>query len=240
MTSDNSKHILIIKAGSKLPSLAPVEGDFENWIMRAMTRKEHEFKVLQPRANTLYPAIDQLKAVIITGSAAMVTDHSDWIESCANWLYKVSQTSTPVLGICFGHQLLAYALGGTVDDNPAGVEVGTVHMRIMAEAQGDVLFSGMPAISVQASHKQAVLNLPEGALCLSQTDKDSNHAFRYQQSVWGVQFHPEFNAEITRHYICYYHEKSLLDDEAAALLQACHETPVAASLLQKFSRLIGG
>jgi GMP synthase (glutamine-hydrolysing) len=234
-----SKQILIIKAGSKLPSLESYAGDFEHWIMRGMGREEHEFKILQPALSASYPVIEQIKGIVITGSGAMVTEHSEWIERCAKWLHGVSQLAIPILGICFGHQLLAYALGGRVDDNPAGVEVGTKGLQVMPAAKDDYLFSGLSELAVQTSHKQSVLDLPAEAVCLATTAMDSHHAFRYQQCVWGVQFHPEFNAEITQHYIHYYAAKNLLDVEEDLLIKTCQETQQAASLLKRFSKLIG-
>lgn len=227
--------ILIIKAGSKLASLADVEGDFEHWMMAATGRMADEFIVISVADGQTLPDPGKVVAVIITGSGAMVTDKSDWIEQTSAWLRVVSHESIPILGICFGHQLLAYALGGTVADNPKGVEVGTVDLQLMKAAHDDGLFSGLDNMRVQASHRQCVIRLPEHAVRLASTAMDENHAFRFLDNIWGVQFHPEFNAEITRHYVRHYQydlESAGMDCEG--ILQSCQDTPKAHGLLQHF------
>lgn len=232
--------ILIIKAGSKLASLAAVEGDFEHWMMAATGRKVDEFNVISVADGQTLPEPEKVSAIIITGSGAMVTDKSDWIEQTSLWLRALSQESIPILGICFGHQLLAYALGGTVADNPKGVEVGTVDLQLMKTARDDGLFAGLGNMRVQASHRQCVIQLPETAVRLASTAMDVNHAFRFQDHIWGVQFHPEFNAEITRHYVRYYqHELERAGIDCDVILQSCQDTPMARGLLQLFLKQAG-
>ena len=218
-----SQTILIIKAGTKLPSLADKEGDFEQWIMAATGRATDAFTVVSVANGESLPDPAAVSAVLITGSGAMVTDRSDWIEGTAAWLRALAGRSVPVLGICFGHQLLAYALGGVVMNNPKGVEVGTVDMYLADAAASDPLFAGMHDMPVQASHRQCVMQLPPAAIRLATTDMDDNHAFRYGDVIWGVQFHPEFNAAITRKYIEYYQDDLLQAGiEPAQKIQACH------------------
>jgi len=179
------------------------------------------------------------KAVIITGSSAMVSDHAEWVERTAGWLQEAVLLSVPTLGICFGHQLLAYALGGEVADNPAGVEVGTVEVTMSHVAQDDLLLGGMKTIAVQASHRQSVSRLPEQAECLAATTMDENHAFCVNDRCWGLQFHPEFNADITRHYIDYYHDElESVGRETETMKRGCAETQQAGACLKKFSQQI--
>jgi GMP synthase (glutamine-hydrolysing) len=69
---------------------------------------------------------------------------------------------------------------------------------------------------------------------------DNNHAFRCGDLIWGVQFHPEFNAAITRKYIAYYQDDLLQAGiEPAQKIQACQETLTANTILQRFSELAG-
>ncbi len=93
------------------------------------------------------------------------------------------QAGTPLLGICYGHQLLAHALGGRVDYNPAGRESGTVFIDLHPPAFEDPLFAAMPArFAAHATHLQTVLRPPEGATVLARSEQDGCHAFR-----WGEQ-----------------------------------------------------
>jgi len=232
-------NILIIKAGHKLDSLFVVPGDFEDWISSAMQLPKACFNVVSVYKDELLPAAETVDAVVISGSGAMITDHSDWIETTAQWLQGVVHLQKPVLGICFGHQLLAYALGGNVDINPNGVEVGSVDVEVVTDAD-DVLFSGLKQFQAQASHRQAVLQLPRDATLLAQTSMDAHHAFRVGNNCWGVQFHPEFNAEISRHYIDYYvDDLNATNRDSVKMKQQCNDTEVASALLVRFANQIG-
>jgi GMP synthase (glutamine-hydrolysing) len=144
------------------------------------------------------------------------------------------------LGVCYGHQLLAWAFGGEVGFHPGGREIGTVDVELTQAAASDVLFAEMPTqFSVQASHLQSVLSLPNEAVLLARNSFDAHHVFRLGSSTWGVQFHPEFSAHVMSTYI---RERSadivregLNVEELLARVDA---TPVSASLLRRFATLL--
>ena len=231
--------LLILKTGDKLPALNDVPGDFEHWIAQGMGLARAEWRVVAVHRGEPLPPPEQVPAVAITGSAAMVTDGSDWIRRSAAWLRQLVPGEVPVLGICFGHQLIAHALGGAVGDNPRGIEVGTVTVRHTA-AEGDPVFGALPAsFPAQASHRQAVLSLPPEARRLATSARDANHGFAFGARAWGVQFHPEFDARISRAYIRHY-RAALSDqgDDPQAILAGCAETPFGASVLQRFAQLL--
>jgi len=229
------KPLLIIKAGEKLPSLAAYPGDFEHWMVRDQRAGNLVTLLVDVRRDVLPPA-GEVAGVIAMGSNAMVTDGLDWARDTARWLSEAAGMGIPVLGICFGHQLLAHALGGRVDNNPNGVEVGTVWARLTPDASGDRIFGHLPReLPVNASHRQAVLELPPGALRLATTDKDANHAFRYGDSVWGVQFHPEFDREIVNAYVAYSApDLAARGENAAEIALSSRDTPDGSLVLQQF------
>jgi GMP synthase (glutamine-hydrolysing) len=106
------------------------------------------------------------------------------------------------LGICFGHQLLAQALGGVVDWQPGGREIGTREITLLPEAEGDPLLAVLPRVfDAHCSHAQSVFTLPHGSVCLARSESDPNHAFRHGEHTWGIQFHPEFSVFAMRAYI---------------------------------------
>ena len=231
--------LLILKTGDKLDALAGVPGDFEHWIAAGMGLAPGDWEAVAVHRGEPLPAPAQVRAVAITGSAAMVTDGSDWIEGSAAWLRQLVGDDVPVLGICFGHQLLAHALGGAVGNNPSGVEVGTVEVRHTAPV-GDPLLGELPALfPVQTSHRQVVMTLPPEARRLATTARDANHAFAVGRRVWGVQFHPEFDAHIARAYV--QHSEAALrrqGDDPAQVLAHCSETPFGAEVLRRFAQLL--
>jgi len=120
----------------------------------------------------------------------------------AQWLRTAAHDNRPVFGICYGHQLLAHALGGEVAYNPAGRESGTIELALEPSAVDDPLFAGLPArFPAHATHLQTVLRAPEGAAILARSAQDNCHAFRWGQQAWGVQFHPEFATHHMRGYV---------------------------------------
>ena len=102
------------------------------------------------------PRREGFAGVIVTGSAAMVTERADWSERSADWLREAAHDGMPLFGICYGHQLLAHALGGEVGYNPAGPRDG--HDRASScirRPQDDPLFARPAAHIPRAGHAPA-------------------------------------------------------------------------------------
>jgi GMP synthase (glutamine-hydrolysing) len=186
--------LLIIKPGQKLPALAHVPGDFDAWILQGMGSPAVTTQVVRVHEGEPLPDAALVRAVVVTGSGAMVTDGSGWIEATAAWLRGAAERGLPMLGICFGHQLLAHALGGRVDDNPNGIEVGTVQVDWMPAARGDWLLEGLPEQTpLQVSHRQSVLSLPPGARWLARSLLERHHALQaYIDGAWCDGAHGRF------------------------------------------------
>jgi len=229
--------LLIIKTGSSMPDLVARRGDFEDWIAQGLGLPQTASRVVDVTNGGKLPPPVEVNGVVISGSHAMVTEHHAWSESTAQWLRDAVQTGVPILGICYGHQLLAYALGGEVGDNPNGREFGTVDVQLLAN--GDPLF-GRFSSSIQAhvSHTQSVLKLPEGARVLAASAMEPHAAAAFAPRVWGVQFHPEFDADIMRSYIHAYADVLRAEGQDPELrLATCYDTPLGAKLLRQFARL---
>lgn len=192
---------LIIETGQPVASMRR-HGSFAHWIRVAAGLQRDEAVVVDVQRGDPLPSREGFAGAIVTGSAAMVTDRHDWSERSADWLREAAHDGMPLLGICYGHQLIAHALGGDVGVNPAGREMGTIHLDLHPSAAQDPLFVGLPArIPAQATHLQSVLRLPEGATVLAKSSQDQAHAFRWGDAVWGLQFHPEFSTTHMRGYI---------------------------------------
>lgn len=193
--------LLVIKTGATLSTLRALQGDFEDWVISGLGAPPDQIMVADVQANAALPAPRDVSGVVITGSHSMVTDHESWSERTATWLREAVQQQTPVLGICYGHQLLAYTLGGEVGDNPRGLETGTVDVHLNEAGTADRLLGGLAdPLRVHVSHQQTVLKLPIDARLLAWSDRDPHQAFSVGDNVWGVQFHPEFNAAAVRAY----------------------------------------
>lgn len=240
---DGYRQFFILKTGSTIPALARRRGDFEDWIIAGLglERLNGAVQIVNVEAGEhLLTGYAQVGGIVVTGSHAMVTQHHPWSEASAAWLAGAVAQRIPTLGICYGHQLLAHALGGQVGDNPLGIEVGTEQIRLLPAAAQDPLFAGLPdPLPAHVAHLQAVLALPPGAVPLAEGRRARHQAFVVGGCAWGVQFHPEFDAEVTRAYLEY--DRPDLERERqdlAALDRQVQETPAAASLLRRFAAYV--
>lgn len=234
--------ITIVEAGRTFAALAEDRGHFSDWIGTGLAVRRGGLKVVAAFAGEPLPSPELVHALVVTGSHAMVSEGQRWVEELAGWLARVVALGVPVLGICFGHQLLAHALGGTVGDHPGGGEFGTVTVRLTDNSCSDPLFGGLSAdFPAQLFHRQSVLRLPTGAQVLATSLQEPHQAVRFARRVWGLQFHPEFDAEIMASYLSLSGEQlTKYGFDPAALRKGLRTTPVAQSLLQRFSRLAAG
>lgn len=243
MTATPSRTLWIIKTGDTLPAQRARHGDFEDWIARGLNQARAStqlaLQTLDARTATAWPETSQIAGVVVTGSPAMVTDREPWSERTAAWLASVVAARVPVLGICYGHQLLAHALGGEVARHPAGLEIGTVAVQRLAGAEGDALLGHLPtSFGAQVVHEQTVRRLPPGAVALAANAHEPHHAFRVGPCAWGVQFHPEFSDAVMRDYVaCFAPALQRAGMDVAALEQGVQATPESASLLARFAQL---
>ena len=134
---------LIVETGQPVRSMRRY-GGFPHWIRVAAGLEADETVVANVERGDALPGREGFAGVIVSGSAAMVTDRADWSERSAEWLREAAHEGLPLLGICYGHQLLAHAMGGAVDDHPQGLEVGTVPICLDEQAQDDPLLGGLP------------------------------------------------------------------------------------------------
>lgn len=233
--------LLILQTGTTLPQLAARHGDFAVWFARGAGLGRDEFDVVRCDRGDALPVAARYAGVLVTGSASMVTERADWSERSAEWLARLVQTdSAPVLGVCYGHQLLAHGLGGTVDWNPRGRQIGTKPLSRTAAAHGDALFHGLAeSFRAQTTHQQVVTVAPPGATVLASSALDPHQALRLGERAWGVQFHPEFSAGIMAGYIRGRSERLRSEgQDPQALLRECGPAPAARGLLRRFVQLV--
>lgn len=231
---------LILQTGHPAASMRR-HGSFAHWIRVAAGLGGDDVVVVDVAGpdgsgGESLPTREGFSGAIVTGSGAMVTDRLPWSEASAAWLRDAAHAGLPLLGICYGHQLIAHALGGEVGYNPAGREMGTLDIDLQDEAGDDPLFVGLPRqFAVQATHLQTVLALPDGARLLATSAQDAACAFRWGTSAWGVQFHPEFSTVHMRGYIRARSEALASEgSDAAAMEASVRATPLARKLLRRF------
>ena len=132
---------------------------------------------------------------IVTGSAAGVYEDHSWIDPLMAFIREAYAADIPLLGICFGHQAIAQALGGEVVKWPDGWGVGVRPTRFERQPVAKAELPDDFVVNLVYLHQDQVTRLPEGAERLASSDFCENGGFTVGQSVLCLQGHPEFDAE---------------------------------------------
>lgn len=227
--------LLLIQTGEAPDALIPRFGGFADWFRAAMRIDASQMRVVRVDEGEVLPDPRDVTGAVITGSAAMVTERAAWSECTAGWIRDAMDAERPLFGVCYGHQLMAHALGGTVGWLPAGREIGTEPVTLLAEVPDAHALP--PSFPAQTTHRQSVLAPPPGATVLARSQRDPHQLLRYAPNAWSSQFHPEFTPNVMRAYIEVragtLREEGLDPD---ALLADVRETETARLLLERFAR----
>jgi len=231
----NPQKIVILKMGDLSKYNSP---DYDDLIIKGTGLEKTLFRVCDVISGEILPSTKEVKAVVISGSSLMITDDHKWKEPVYNWLEKIINLNLPILGICFGHQLLASVLGGEIGNNPAGLELGSYPVFLNESREYDMLLKGHSVFTAQISHVQSILKLPENSEVLAYSDKEPYQAVKFGEKIWGLQFHPEFSIDLMRKIISKKTENSCGKFDKENYLGSLKETPESSSLLKRFGEII--
>ncbi len=194
------KNVLLLKAGDAAPSVKLSVGDYEHWFVETLLPEGCRFDILHVHRGARPPSSAAgYDAVMMTGSPASVTQPEPWMERAADFMMDAAAKGVPVLGVCFGHQLLAYAHGARVVRNTWGREIGTVEVALSEAGREDPLFQDIPErFTIQTTHEDIVEQPPAGATVLAGNAMAPVQALAFGPHIRGVQFHPEVHPAAMR------------------------------------------
>ena len=234
--------LLIVATGTPPPHIRARHGIYADWFLHAMRWPRAQARVVQVDRDEPLPSPREVAGAVITGSAAMVSERAAWSEHTAAWLRAAMDAELPLFGVCYGHHLLAHALGGRVDYHPQGREIGTQTIELLAPDTALRALAPLPErFPAHTTHLQSVLETPHGARVLARSAHDAHHILAYGARAFSTQFHPEFSTAVMRALIL--RRAADLRAEAYdldALLRGVRPTPWARRLLRGFARLCRG
>jgi len=139
-------------------------------------------------------SIDDYDGLVVMGGAMGAHDDekAPWLPATRELIRLAAAASVPTLGVCLGHQLSAVALGGEIEVNPKGRQLGLLDVGWTAEAVDDELMGELVGPR-RAMHwnDDVVSRLPDGARQLATASTGEVQAARLAPTVWGIQWHPE-------------------------------------------------
>jgi GMP synthase (glutamine-hydrolysing) len=238
------RNVLLVKCGNAAEHIQRAVGDYDAWFAWGLRELEVRVTLVRPYAGEALPSAKQFDAVLVSGSSSSVREQLPWMKDACRWLRDAAEADAPILGVCFGHQLLGEAFGSKVVQNPNGRETGTIQVALTPEGRADPLFAGVPdELTVQATHEDIVELAPQGSRVLAGNGNTALQAIAFARRTRGVQFHPELSPEGMRAVIQSRVER--LDAEAVArglpkgsrvpqLLAGIRETPLGPRVLRNF------
>lgn len=222
----------VLKAGTAYRETREQRGDFDRMFIDLLAEPGQAWEVYDvehgqfPREPAAYDGF------VITGSRYSATDDLPWLKELGALVTAIRGRGQALLGICFGHQVLAQALGGEVRPNPLGWDVGVRGVKLTPAGQQAAALAAAGSAAPQPLrvfelHQDIVTRLPPGAVHLASSDFTPHEMFSLGARILGVQGHPEFDADVIRVALAKLGGAGLLPQErvaqcAATLVQEPH------------------
>ena len=177
--------------------LLPIAGDYRQMFADLFARHAPQLELVNfDVRNGEFPAsVDVCEAFVCTGSRFSAYDADDWIQELKGFLRSLREADKPFVGICFGHQVMAEALGGKVEKAEQGWGIG-VHSLNVTQTES-WMQPEQSSCGIQYSHRDQVVRLPEHSVLLGESDHCPVAMYRVGETMLGIQGHPEFSAAYT-------------------------------------------
>ena len=173
----------ILQTGHAPEALIDQSGDYDAMFQKLLGGHGFEFETFDVVDMEFPDSIDLADGWLITGSKHGAYEDHAFIPPLEGLIRDVKASGKPMIGVCFGHQIIAQALGGKVEKFDGGWSIGHTEYRM-----------GDDTVAVNAWHQDQVVDLPSGATVTGSSDFCANAALVYDDQIWTLQPHPEFEA----------------------------------------------
>jgi len=187
----------LLKCDTVKEELLHISGDCSDFFIDLFSRyaPDVSLKVYDVQRGDYPDSIDECDGYVTTGSAYSVYDDEPWITRFRDFVVELYRGGAKLVGICFGHQMIAEALGGKCERAPGGWGVGVKNVRIVSKKPW--MRPELDSYSIIVSHLDQVCGLPEGSEVLGTNGYCPNSMFIVGDQFLGIQGHPEFSAAYT-------------------------------------------
>ena len=178
----------ILKTGAPPPRVARF-GSYPDMFRKLLGEEAYDYSVFAVDAGELPPTPEACDAYLVTGSASGVYDGTPWIGELKGFL-NAAKGRAPLVGVCFGHQVMAEAFGGKVIKSPNGWGLGEQTYQVLHR---EPWMDDVSRIRLPGSHQDQVVEAPPNAEVMAASDFSPLGAFVYRdQPAISIQLHPEF------------------------------------------------
>lgn len=215
----------ILAAGSNEAALLAQYGSFAQMTERMLSHTAFRFQTWNVYLGEFPDSADQCDGWIITGSPASVYESLPWIRPLEQLIRDIDRLKQPLVGICFGHQIIAQALGGTVEKAAVGWGLGIGHYQPTGVTETPF---GRDDLYLHIIHQDQVISLPEGAEVLAGSVFCPNAILSYGRSIFTVQAHPEFGVDYMQDLLAAITPEYITQEEAEQAIASLSEQRASA------------
>lgn len=219
-----------------MPQFAVEYGDYPDMFASLLGRTDTEFHTWNAQRGEFPQHASDADAFVITGSRCSVYDSNPWIKQLAQCVNRLIDTGACVVGVCFGHQLIAHFRGGETAPADAGWGVGVRSAEVIENAAQWRGTNAANAYSLVASHRDQVRTMPEGAARWAMSEFCPISGYTIDSSVLTIQQHPEYSRKFARAFMTA--RAPILGPEVLAAglasLDLATDSPVVADWIHRF------